>query len=61
MYGADGTKDVKKDKKSGSNAMLYGAGGLAAGAVGGALIANAMGKSLLPDPSLLLYTISPPT
>lgn len=48
MYGADGTKDVKKEKKSGSNAMLYGAGGLAAGAVGGALLANALGKFYSP-------------
>ncbi|OQO14367.1 hypothetical protein B0A48_01243 [Cryoendolithus antarcticus] len=30
------------EKKGGNNAMLYGAGGLAAGAVGGALITNAM-------------------
>ncbi|KAK6422935.1 hypothetical protein LTR95_016610 [Oleoguttula sp. CCFEE 5521] len=30
------------EKKGGNNAMLYGAGGLAAGVVGGALISNAM-------------------
>ncbi|KXH48543.1 hypothetical protein CSIM01_12912 [Colletotrichum simmondsii] len=39
-----GTKD--KEKKSSSSGMLLGAaGGLAVGAVGGALIANALGKS----------------
>lgn len=54
MYGAgpgagyEATKDGKKEKKSGSNAMLYGAGGLAAGAVGGALLANALGKTESP-------------
>jgi hypothetical protein len=41
------TKDVKKDKKDDSNKkmMMGAAGGLAVGAIGGALIANAMGMS----------------
>lgn len=41
--GVDGGKAGGKEKKSNSNAWLAGAGGLAAGGLAGAVIANAMG------------------
>lgn len=42
MYGQEGHADPKKDKK---NMMMGAAGGLAVGAVGGMVLANAMGMS----------------
>ena len=48
QYDHSGIGGHEKQKKSGSNAMLYGVGGLAAGAIGGALIVDAL--SALPIP-----------